>query len=52
MTIWGRYKDGKPEKIDTCSKSDAGRMLGEYRLAFGNDWKLWAGRKKDEPSDG
>jgi hypothetical protein len=51
MTIWGRYKGGDAEKIDTCSKSEASSMLGEYRMAFGSDWKLWAGRKKDEPSE-
>jgi hypothetical protein len=47
-TIWGKYK-GNVERIDSCSNSEVGYLLGEYRLAFGAQWVLWAGRKKDEP---
>lgn len=50
ITIWGRYKNGKPEVIDHATgKKDAAYLLGEYQLAFGPDWKLWAGRRIDEP---
>lgn len=49
MTIWGKYK-GKVEKIDTCTKSDAVYLVGEYRLAFGTGWVIWVGRKSDDPS--
>jgi hypothetical protein len=49
MTIWGKYKPtGKVERID----EGGAYLLGEYRLAFGKDWILWAGRKKDEPKEG
>jgi hypothetical protein len=56
--IWARYRNNAPEKIDTASnESSALYLLGEYRLAYGanpgqphaNDWKLWIGRRKDEP---
>jgi len=58
-TIWGRYMDRKPEKVDTLSPREAQRCFGEYLLAFGalrgqhnyKKWKLWMGRLKDEPSD-
>jgi len=57
MKIWGRYQNKEPELIDTCSKSEAEYMLYNYLMAFGalpgqhahKDWKLWLGRKKDEP---
>ena len=48
--IWGKY-NGRVEKIDDIPKSDLGYALGEYRMAFGKDWKLWTGLKRDEPSD-
>ncbi len=49
-TIWGKYK-GRVERVDSCSKKDVAYLLGEYRLAFGKGWTLWAGRKCDEPKD-
>lgn len=48
MAIWGRYRD-QVEKID---EGDSAYLLHEYRLAFGRDWVLWRGRKKDEPREG
>jgi len=51
MNIWGRYQGRPPEKIDSdLPKNDALRCLYEYRLAFGKDWILWLGRKKDDPT--
>ena len=47
MAIWGRYQAGKPERIDT---GDSAYLLREYALAFGRDWSLWRGRKRDEPA--
>jgi len=49
--IWGRYvPNDTVEKIDQASsQKDADYLAGEYRMAFGRDWKIWAGRKKDEP---
>ena len=30
------------EKLDTTKdKQEANYLLGEYRLAFGKDWKIW-----------
>lgn len=49
IKIWGRYQNNDPEVIDQTGRKDIDYLLGEYRLAFGRDWKLWAGRKKDEP---
>jgi hypothetical protein len=57
MIIWGRYKNNPPEKIDDIPKHDVNRCLHEYKMAFGaypgqhahKDWKLWIGRRKDEP---
>jgi len=52
MTIWGKYKNGVPEKIDSGSVRDIPYLLREYALAFGRDWVLWAGRKSDDPTKG
>lgn len=57
MQIWGRYRNNPPEKIDNIPKHDVQRCLYEYMMAFGalpgqhahKDWKLWTGRRKDEP---
>lgn len=52
ISIWGRYKDRKPEVIDRATnKRDAAYLAGEYRLAFGKDWKVWLGRRDEEPHD-
>jgi len=46
INIWGKYKDGKPEKLDQASSDqEAMRLLGEYQIAFGKDWSIWKGRK-------
>jgi len=50
ISIWGRYKDRAPEVIDrAASRMDAAYLVGEYVLAFGKDWKIWSGRKDEEP---
>lgn len=51
MIIWGRYLNKQPEKIDDIPKHDVQRCLHEYMMAFGKDWKLWIGRRKDEPKN-
>jgi hypothetical protein len=52
ISIWGRLKGKKPEKIDeAASPTGAAFLVGEYRLAFGMDWKIWSGRRDDEPAD-
>lgn len=39
--IMGTYR-GRTEKIDQfCTRREAEYCLGEYRLAFGPEWKLW-----------
>ena len=47
--------DNQPEKIDSGHAGDgtsgAAYLVAEYRLAFGKDWKIWAGRKDQEPQD-
>jgi hypothetical protein len=48
INIWGRYKKNKPEIIDTAeSMKDAVYLVGEYRMAYGRDWLVWHGRRKD-----
>ena len=48
INIWGRYKKAAPEIIDTAETlKDARYLVGEYRLAFGQDWLIWHGRRKD-----
>ena len=50
MKIWGKYKPTRVvELIDTCAKKDVGYILREYMMAFGRDWIIWAGLKRDEP---
>jgi len=49
MTIWGKYKNLPIEKIDTCDKKDAGYLVVEYRIAYGPDWIIWAGKKTEMP---
>jgi hypothetical protein len=50
MTIWGKYKNKPIEKIDQASNQrDADYLVGEYRLAFGRDWIIWAGKKNEMP---
>mgnify|MGYP001180844825 CR=1 FL=1 len=48
INIWGRYKKAAPEIIDTAeSMRDAEHLVGEYRIAYGQDWLVWHGRRKD-----
>lgn len=48
IKIWGRYKSYAPEVIDEAdSEKEANFMVGEYRIAFGKDYLVWAGRKRD-----
>ncbi len=49
--IWGKPKDGKAEVIDETYRDgdSAGYLMGQYRMAYGQDWKIWAGLKRDEP---
>lgn len=53
INIWGRLKGQRnPEIIDRAvSVRDASYLLGEYQLAFGKSWKIWIGRKIDEPKE-
>ena len=49
IAIWGKYQ-GKVERIDTASSQrDASYLVNEYQLAYGRDWTVWAGLKRDEP---
>lgn len=46
MKIWSKYiPTGKVEQIDSCDKRDANYIVKEYQIAFGRDWKVWAGNK-------
>jgi hypothetical protein len=40
--IMETYSSGQTEEIDTAdTREEAEFLLGEYRMAFGSDWKLW-----------
>lgn len=53
MNIWGRYQGRPPEKLDSdLTAKEAAAYVGEYRMAFGPGWVIWAGRKKDDPTKG
>ena len=42
FTIKGKYKNGYVEDIDTAeTKEQANYLLNEYKMAFGNDYRLW-----------
>jgi len=50
ISIWGRYLRKSPEVIDRAtSHNGATYLVGEYQLAFGRDWVIWAGRRDEEP---
>lgn len=53
LSIWGKYLvTGITERIDNAtSKGDAAYLVGEYQMAFGRDWQIWSGRKKDGDGD-
>lgn len=46
--IWGRYNN----TVEVVDRADSAYLLAEYQMAFGPRWKLWRGRKKDEPKEG
>lgn len=49
ISIWGRYKNNKPEVVDRASSErEANYLVGEYRMAFGKDWTIWSGRRDAE----
>jgi hypothetical protein len=49
MNIWMKLPGHKPEKIDTCTKKEAGYILGEYRLVYRSTPGaiVWAGTRDD-----
>lgn len=52
MVIWGKHKPtGDVEYVARGEREDMHTMLTEYSLAYGKDWILWAGLKRDEPKE-
>lgn len=48
IKVWGRYKKLPPEVLDDAvDQKDADYLVNEYRMAYGKDWIVWSGRKKD-----
>ena len=46
ISIWGQPEGGPAEVIDRASSmQEAAYLAGEYRMAYGKGWKVWAGRK-------
>jgi len=49
VAILGRYKNLPVERIDEFdTKREAEKMLAEYRMAFGPDFRLWL---EEEPQE-
>ena len=47
ISIWGRHH-GRTEKIDSAtSPRDAAYLVGEYQMAYGREWSVWAGRRDE-----
>ena len=45
--IWGKYGHAPKEEIDSFDDLiEAGRMLSEYRIAYGAGWRLWIAKRK------
>ena len=41
--IMGRYKDNnESEQLDLCNEDEIDYLVGEYQMAFGNDWDVWS----------
>ena len=50
MKIWAKnIHTGTVENIDECSKDGAAYLVREYQIAYGRQWIVWAGLKRDEP---
>ena len=50
IAIMGKYRGKPTEKLDTAESSEEARTLvGEYRMAFGVGWTVWA--EKDEEAE-
>ena len=46
IKIWGCRK-GKTEKLDeTETLFDARRLVHEYSIAYGSEWRIWYGNKE------
>lgn len=49
--IMGIYQ-GRTEEIDTAkSEEDALYLAGEYQIAFGRDWSIWAEKMTTNEDD-
>jgi len=49
ISIWGKYKTAPAEEIDEAAdEKEANYLIGEYRMAYGRDWHVWAGRKANK----
>ncbi len=45
--IMGKHK-GETEQLDTAEdRQERDYLLGEYRLAFGSAWTIWAQEDRD-----
>ena len=50
MNIWVQLKNTEPEKVEeNVAKADIVYLVGEYRMAYGSDFSVWAGLKRDAP---
>jgi len=48
IKIWGLYH-GNVEQIDEASSwQEARYLVREYRMAFGSEWSVWAGSRRNQ----
>lgn len=48
--IMGKYKNNKPEKLDTASsKEEADFLTKEYKMSHKKDYEIWSTPSKNEP---
>jgi len=51
MNIWAQLKSTEPEKVEeNVPKGEVHYLVGEYRMAYGPDYQIWAGLKRDAPN--
>ena len=49
--IMGKYRNHPKEEIDTAdSLREAKYLLGEYQIAYGNDWNLSIKKEREKKS--
>lgn len=46
--IMGEYRGNREEIDEAETKKEAEQLAREYRIAFGEDWRIWIDESEDE----